>query len=306
MRARHKNHAFAIALMLANALAARANADEYVKTYSVGTHPEVRVLAGDCSVRVITSDTNQVEFRVRSEGVRAAIGVGGEVKVDSQQSGPVVELTVKTTPSVMIGFNSRRLEAEVHMPADADLQVDTHDGSVELSAVRGNIAIHSKDGSIKATQLSGRIELDTSDGSITAGSLKGEVRLHSRDGSIGADAMDGRLDASTGDGSIRAEGRFDALDLKSGDGSVTARAARGSRMTSGWRVETGDGSVRVSVPSDLQANLDVSSRDGAVSVEMPVSVQGMQSKSVIRGTLNGGGPLLTVHSSDGSVRLDGI
>src|SRR6185312_7982954 len=129
------------------ALAARANADEYVKTYSVGTHPEVRVLAGDCSVRVITSDTNQVEFRVRSEGVRAAIGVGGEVKVDSQQSGPVVELTVKTTPSVMIGFNSRRLEAEVHMPADADLQVDTHDGSVELSAVRGNIAIHSKDGS---------------------------------------------------------------------------------------------------------------------------------------------------------------
>jgi DUF4097 and DUF4098 domain-containing protein YvlB len=291
--------------MLAAAAVPRANADEYAKTYAVASRPEVHVQAGDSSVRVTTSDTNQVEFRVRSQGVRVAIGFGGQVSVDSQQSGNRVELVVKTTPALTIGFNDRRLETEVQMPENADLLIETHDGAVELSAVNGNITVHTKDGAIRATQLSGRIDLHSSDGGINAQSLKGDARLHSGDGSIGAGGIDGKLEASTNDGSIHVEGRFDSLTITSGDGSVTARVAQGSKMTSDWSVQTHDGSLRMSIPSDLRANLDVSANNGHISLDLPVTVQGINSQSKIRGTLNGGGPLLTVRSGDGSVRLAG-
>ncbi len=289
--------------MLAGAFVSRANAEEYAKTYSVGNHPEVHVQTGDSSVHVITSDTNQVAFRVRSKGLRAAVEFGGQVKVDSQQSGNRVELTVKASPTFMIGVDTMRLETEVRMPRDADLLVETDDGAVELSAVNGHITIHTKDGGIKATQLSGRIALSTSDGGITADGLKGDTWLRTNDGAIGAAGVDGKLDASTSDGSIRAEGRFDALDIKSGDGAVAARAARGSKMVSAWKVETKDGSIQLTIPTDLQADLDVSAKGGHVSVDVPVTVQGVNSKSQIRGTFNGGGPLLTVRSADGSIHL---
>ncbi len=305
-RGRHKTGVALALMVLPAASMAGADADEYARQYSVGNHPEVHVQTDESSVRVITSDTNQVSFLVRSEGIRAGIVFGGQVKVDSHQSGNRVELTVKTTPAFTMGVNNRTLKTEIRMPKDADLVIDTHDGSVELSAVNGTITVHTNDGSIKAAQLSGRIDLDTSDGGITADSLRDEARLHSSDGAIGANGIDGKLAASSSEGAIRAEGRFDSLDIKSGDGAVAARVARGSKMTSDWRVETKDGSVRLSIPSDLQANLDLSADEGRLTVELPLTVQGISSKSKIRGSINGGGPLLTVRSGDGSIRLDEI
>jgi DUF4097 and DUF4098 domain-containing protein YvlB len=284
-----KGFALSATLLLAAVFAGRANADDYTKTYSIGERADVRVRADEGNVLVITEDTHQVELRVHTEGTHAALQIGGHVKIDSHQSGDTVELTVKTNAGVMIGFiPPKSIKTEVHMPRNADLLIETHDGSVEVSAVNGRVTIHTEDGAIKAFQLGGNVELS------------------SADGSIGAHDIDGKLNVSSKDGSIRAEGRFDVLDVRSGDGSVIARATPGSRMESTWNVETQDGSVRLTVPSDLQANLDVSSTDGRIAVKLPVTVQGFRSKSQLQGTLNGGGPSLTVRSVDGSVQIDGI
>jgi len=70
--------------------------------------------------------------------------------------------------------------------------------------------------------------------------------------------LDGQLEATSGDGHINVEGRFDGLSIKTGDGSVTARANPGSKLANGWNVHTGDGSVTMSLPGDLQANIDAS------------------------------------------------
>src|SRR5262249_54391246 len=291
----------ALALM---SFACAANAEEYLKTYSVAHRADVHVLADESSIRVITSDSNQVEFRVRSEGI-AALQFGGQVHVDSHQNGDEVELTVKVAPGVTIGFNNRRLKTEVHMPRNADLLIDTHDGAVEVATIDGNITIRTKDGSIKGSQLSGHIELNTGDGGINVDGLKGDSRLHTGDGSVDLVNIDGKLQAASGDGAIHVEGRFDSLDLRSGDGSVSARVARGSRMFSPWNVQTKDGSVRLALPPDLQADLDVSTRDGHIATDLPVTVHGNIGRAQVQGTLNGGGPLLTVHTGDGAIRLNG-
>jgi DUF4097 and DUF4098 domain-containing protein YvlB len=293
------------AFLLAMTLNSRAYAEEYVKSYTVTAPVSVHIKVDDSSVHVVTSDTNQVEFRVTSTGF-SAIEIGGKLHIDSQQNGNDVELNVRLAPHVIIGFNNKRLATEVRMPRNADLQIDTSDGRVELADVNGNITVHTSDGAIKASKLSGTIDLRSSDGDITVEALTGSFKLHSGDGKINATGLDGKCDISTSDGYIHAAGRFDSLDLKSSDGAVTARAEVGSKLTSMWSIATKDGRVDVDIPKDLQANLDASTGDGHITLGLPVSMQGDVGKKSVRGTLNGGGPTLFIHTSDGSIRLNGI
>ncbi|HXP67113.1 MAG TPA: DUF4097 family beta strand repeat-containing protein [Steroidobacteraceae bacterium] len=293
------------AFLLTMMLVSRAHAEEYVKSYKVTGPAMVRVKVDDSSVHVITSDTDQVEFRVTSQGF-STIEIGGKLHIDSQQNGNEVELTVKLASRVVIGFNNKRLSTEVRMPKNADLQIDTSDGRVELADLNGNITVHTSDGAIRASKLSGTIDLRSSDGDITADALTGTFKLHSADGKINATGLDGKCDISTSDGSIHAAGRFDSLDLKSSDGPVTARAESGSKMTSMWSIATKDGRVDVDIPKELQANLDASTGDGHINLGLPVSMQGDIGKKAVHGTLNGGGPTLFIHTGDGSIRLNGI
>jgi len=117
------------------------------------------------------------------------------------------------------------------------------------------------------------------------------------------DAVDGKLRATTGDGHIRASGRFDELDLKTGDGHVEVRAASGSTLATGWRLETGDGNVSLEVPGDMAADVDLHTSDGHIDLEMPVTTAGKIRENEVRGKLNGGGSLLSIRTGDGSIHL---
>ena len=300
-----KRIALPCTLLLTTALASRVNAEEYLKTYTVTAQPTVRIRVDDSKVHVVTSDTNQVEFRVTAEGF-ATINIGGKLHVDSQQNGNQVELNVRVSPGVMIGFSNKRLSTEVRMPKNADLQLETSDGHVELSDLKGNIVVHTKDGGIKASQLSGSIDIRSSDGDIEADTLTGAFKLHSLDGKINALHLDGKCDVSTSDGAIQVAGRFDSLDVKSSDGTVSARVEPGSKMSSAWSIRTTDGRIDMEIPKGLQANLDASTRDGHISLGLPVSVEGELGKKSVHGTINGGGPTLVLHTGDGSIRLTGI
>jgi len=148
-----------------------------------------------------------------------------------------------------------------------------------------------------------RAELHTGDGSISAKDLKGEFNFSTGDGGIEADAVDGTLDVKTGDGHIRASGRWDQVDLRTDDGAVEAAAGAGSKMSSSWRINTGDGHITLHLPDNFAADLDAHTGDGKVTVDFPVTLMGSVGGSEIRGKLNGGGPSLQVRTGDGSIHL---
>jgi DUF4097 and DUF4098 domain-containing protein YvlB len=292
----------ASAVVLMGAMVAPgAHAEEVVKSYTVSGRAIVRVDTNDGSVRVTSSDSKQVEFRVQYQGLE----LGKSLRVDSRQDGDKVELTARMTGhwGWSWGKNSRSLQIEVRMPRDGDLQVDTGDGSVQAEEINGTVNIHTGDGSVKANGLNGNIDLHTNDGSITVDSLKGEIRLRTGDGSIEARNLDGKVEADSGDGHIRIVGRFDGLNVKTGDGSVDTRVQPGSKMASSWTIRTGDGSVDLVLPAEFQADIDATTGDGHISLGIPVTIEGTFSKSQIRGKMNGGGQPLTIHTGDGSIRL---
>jgi DUF4097 and DUF4098 domain-containing protein YvlB len=182
------------------------------------------------------------------------------------------------------------------------VEIDVHYPHHGVTINWGNSGSHHVDIDIHMPR-EGRVDLHTGDGKIEIGNFKGEMLLRSGDGSQEIDAVDGKLRASTGDGHIRANGRFDELDLKTGDGRVEARAAAGSALATGWRLESGDGTVTLEVPENLAADVDLHTGDGHIDLDMPVTTEGKIREGQVRGKLNGGGNLLVIHTGDGSIRL---
>lgn len=270
--------------MLALGLATTAGAEELTKTYPVSGRPRVRVETDDGSVRVSTGDIKQVEIRVDYSGYK----LDRDLQVSSSQSGDAVDISVKTHGTSFFSWGARHtsLRVEVHMPREADLTVRSGDGSIEVDSINGSV------------------DLTAGDGHITAQGLRGNSRFHTGDGHIEARGLDGQVDASSGDGHISLEGRFDSLRIRTGDGSVTARAGSGSRVNAAWTITTGDGSVDLEVPGDLQANIEASTHDGHISMGLPITVEGTFSSSRIQGKLNGGGQTVSIRTGDGSIHLN--
>jgi hypothetical protein len=272
-----------LAFVAGSLAAGSARAEEWTKSYSVSGRARVHVESNDGSVRVTTGDSKQVEFRVIYTGYT----LDKNLSINSRQEGDQVEVSARLRNSMNWGWGGvhRTLRIEVHMPRNADLNVDTGDGSVEAEAINGSLDVH------------------TGDGHIRVQGAKGDIRLRTGDGSIEGHDLDGKLEATTGDGHVTLDGRFDGLNIKTGDGSINARANPGSKLENSWSVRTGDGSVDMSLPGDLQANIEASTNDGRISLGIPVTVEGSFSTSQIHGKMNGGGQPLTIHTGDGSIHL---
>jgi DUF4097 and DUF4098 domain-containing protein YvlB len=234
-------------------------------------------------VRIEVGDKGVVEATVTTVGWRLA---PDEVTIVENQTGDRIRLEVKLPrQSWNIGFTHRSVAVTVRVPREADVDIKTGDGSVSVPALRG------------------RLDVSTGDGSITAEGSEGDVRLHTGDGSIRASGVAGRLRANTGDGRIHVDGRFDSLDLRTGDGGIDADVAPGSKLAGEWSFQSGDGSITLRLPSDLQADLDAHTGDGHIDLDLPVSVTGSVSRTSVRGKLGGGGPALRVQTGDGSIRI---
>lgn len=243
-----------------------ARAEEWTKHWSVNGKPELRVWTGDAAVMIETGSSNEISAILRTEGI--SIG-GSGIKITEHQDGNRVELEVRQPPT-HFSFGNHSVELTVRVPEELTADVHTGDGSIKLHG------------------------------------LHGSIRVNTGDGSIEGDGLDGGLDAHSGDGSLHVKGRFDSLRIRTSDGSVEVEAATGSRLHSDWRVETGDGSVHLSVPRNLAANVQLGTGDGSIHVDLPLTIEGAKSEHELRGKLNGGGPSLDVRTGDGSISLGSL
>src|SRR5439155_576918 len=77
-----------------------------------------------------------------------------------------------------------------------------------------------------------------------------------------------------------------------------------ARVTSEhWKIGEGGGSIKLELPENFAADVDLHTGDGHISLDMPVTVEGRLGGNNIHGKLNGGGNLLTIHTGDGSIKL---
>ena len=64
-----------------------------------------------------------------------------------------------------------------------------------------------------------------------------------------------------------------------------------------------DGSIRLQLPDGFGADLDVKASDGDIETDHPLTLDGKLAEHQLHGKLYGGGHLLRIRTTDGSVEL---
>lgn len=276
--------------------------DEWTKSFNIERAAKLRVETSDANIRVTSCECSTVEARITTQGWK----IGGDgINIVDRQTGGQIDIEVRfPRHAFQMNWRNRRVDIEIKAPRDADLDLHTGDGNVDVQSVTGTILLRSGDGNLKLSELQGTLKADTGDGNIDMRNVRGNLTLHTGDGRIDLIGIDGSLHAETGDGRVRVNGRFDVLDVKTGDGGIDAIANEGSKLETNWRLNTGDGNLTLRLPGTIAADVELETNDGSIDFDMPVTVSGRQGKKEVHGQINGGGKLLSLKTGDGSIRLE--
>jgi hypothetical protein len=278
----------ALSTLLLSVAAASAQSDTaWDKSYPVTGQPSLFLTTGDSHLNIHPCASCQaVHIHVTAENTSLS-----RYTLEENQSGNTVHFSLKEKPSMgmHINWHSSSVRVDVETPANLTLDARCADGNLTAADLHGDFTIHTSDGNQELTGLSGNLKLHSSDG-----------RIRVQNGS-------GALEARSSDGGQEIAGSFTSLQLHSSDGSIAVELAEGSHLSSDSRIESSDGSVALRLPKTFPAELAVSTSDGSIQSTLPLVVDGYNSKGnsghTIRGKFNGGGSLLTIHTSDGSVHL---
>jgi hypothetical protein len=330
LSARHVRFALAVTIAALVPISAEAQRAEgsFQRTLTVGASPQVEITAGSGAIEVRTGTADRIEI---SGHIRAGDWGGGwfdrsalsaEERVRRVEANPPVE---QVGNRVRIGYFTNEdwhrgvsIRYTVALPAASTLIAKTGSGSQQIEAVSGPVEAHSGSGSLTLRDLGTRLRASTGSGSITADAVRGEFHATSGSGSIRATGVTGAITARTSSGGIDVEqtGSGD-VNVSSSSGTVRVRGIRGSLQAStssgglivqgelkgDWRLSASSGSVKINLPQNQGFELDANTGSGSINVDFPVTVTGTIGRRTLRGSAQGGGPLLRVRTSSGGISI---
>ena len=212
----------------------------------------------------------------------------------------------------------RGVDYHIAVPKQFSANVSTAGGPITVSALKGEVIAHSSGGPLRFDHIEGPVNGTTSGGGITLNATKGRVIAHTSGGPIHMTDITGDVEASTSGGGISIEGASGRVKAHTSGGPINATDIGGpiDASTSGGgvtaslsgppkgecRFYSSGGPIVVKLPSGSRVNLDASSSGGGVSTDFPVEFHS-DNRNELRTALNGGGPLLYVHTSGGGIRI---
>jgi hypothetical protein len=219
--------------------------------------------------------------------------------------------------------NNVSISYEILVPAETQVQTKTGSGSEKIDGVRGPIEASTGSGSISLYNIASDVSAHTGSGSIRLDQIAGSVEVHTGSGSIHGGNIAGSIIAKTGSGGIRLgqtaaeKGATREVEISTGSGSIEitgvngplhAKSGSGGISVTGnpsgdWELDASSGGLTLTLTSDAAFDLYAHSSSGRISVDHPVTVTGTISKHEMRGKVRGGGHLIDVRSSSGSITI---
>lgn len=183
-------------------------------------------------------------------------------------------------------------------------RIASSNGGIRVQDVEGNARLRSSNGSVKVFDYKGDLTADTSNGGVELSKFTGGATLHTSNGGIRADGVRGYFEARTSNGGI------DAHVAEVSSRPVRAETSNGrinltidSLKDSDVHASTSNSSVTVKLPSGINARLKAVTSNASITSDFDVSGAGTRSKHRWEGNIGSGGPLLDLHSSNGSIRI---
>ncbi len=204
---------------------------------------------------------------------------------------------------------------------DGTVRAHTSGGSLRFGNITGTVWGRTSGGSIKLTSCGSPVDLKTSGGSIEVVDVAGDVQARTSGGSLRFGAIQGSIWGKTSGGSIKVASCSGGADVQSSGGSIRLESVGGNvnAKTSGGTIRatmttqpqdtcslrTSGGGITLTLIPDIAVDVEAETSGGRVSTDFAVesAIQGKVPRNRLKGSINGGGPLLKLRTSGGSIRL---
>ncbi len=186
-----------------------------------------------------------------------------------------------------------------------EVRAQTAGGSLRFGNIRGTVWGRTSGGSVEVHEVAGTVRVQTSGGSLRLRKIRGFIWGNTSGGSIELEECNEGAEVQTSGGNITLENVTGAVSAKTSGGSIGATVTRQPQHDSSLNLHTSGGGIVVTLIPDIAADLDARAGWGHVSSDFPVvsMIEEKVSKSRLKGSINGGGPLLKLRTSGGNIRL---
>lgn len=283
---------------------------------------DVKTGSGSIHVRAGGSSTVHIVGKIKArESWRD--GLSAEEKIRRLEANPPIEQNANTIRIGEIEDRALRenvsISYEIEVPADTKLRSHTGSGDQAIDGISGPLEAGTGSGDLKLSNIGGDVRASTGSGGIEANSIKGTVRANTGSGDIRALGVAGSFNASTGSGDVHVEQTAKGdVEIETGSGSIEASGVHGTlrgrtgsgsiraqgEMTGGWRLHTSSGSITVRLPQNAAFDLAARTSSGGINTDHPITVQGSIGRRELNGKVRGGGPLLELSTSSGSIHIE--
>ena len=294
----------AIALALAvNAYAGSGLRDDIVDSFAVKPGGTLNFDSDLANVEITTSETDTLraeftrEFKVSN--AQEADALRQKLDVQMRKTDNDVKVTVRWAGDRNDDDRRKvRVNFRIAMPRKFNLDLRTI-GSARVGDLDGTVKAVMKGGSIQFRNVTGPVTARTDGGSISLRDVGGDLDATSNGGSVAAGRVNGKVVARANGGSVAIDEATDAIDAKAAGGSVAAYISKQPRSDSKLIAEAGN--VELRLPESIAVNMDASCSAGRLSSDF--SLNGHQDENRLKGTINGGGPLVMVRASAGNIYI---
>lgn len=260
----------------------------------------------------LETDGGSVDTTGVSGRVEAETG-GGSIRFDDIGGGANAEtgggsIDVGTVTGD-IGLHTGGGSIEVHQ-ANGKIVAETGGGSVEIQSCTQGAGIETGGGSIEVHRCNGKVKASTGGGSVELGDIGGPAEIDTGGGSIRLGSAKGHVHAETGGGGIELDG-VPSAQVETGAGPIVVKLVNTGGERRDSQLETSAGDITVYIASDvalnIRASVDLASGHRITSdfSDIQIHSEGDWASKTIsaEGKLNGGGPVLKVHTTTGDINF---
>lgn len=238
-------------------------------------------------------------------------GAGKSVRVDYR-------IFVPTKTDLHIDGTSTDVQGSA---VEGRVSLDLTSGNSDLSDIKGDVLLDGTSGDLKITKVTGDLLVDNTSGHVTATDIGGDVEIDKTSGAITLAQVGGDLflDGTSCDVEAQAVGGDAEIDLTSGDvmivglrGGIRHEGTSGDlhiefeeRLEESCTIATISGDVELVVPEGSKMSLDLQTLSGGISAKISHMEISEVSNNTLKAIVAGGGPIVSVETTSGSIRIMG-
>jgi len=190
----------------------------------------------------------------------------------------------------------------VRVPAWVRLEISGRELDVSVSGVEGGVTVRNVSGDVRLDRVGGDVAINTVEGEIGVYGARGPVTAHSRGDDVTLSDVTGDVDVASGDVDLRLENvAASKVRAETLDGDVYFSGALAREGT--YWVSVHDGDATLVLPGSTDAHVSVSTFDGELTSDFPVTLRRYQGGGVFDFTLGQGSAQLVVKVFDGEIRI---